>query len=106
MEAAIKKGGALQVSEVSYADVISHVLSQEGEAALVQVRQSLESLPLALVPSSRDIAEAAGHAMHSHALTAPAAFAWATAKAKKAELLSADPAHKRASKDVKVGFIG
>src|SRR5258708_1917139 len=77
METAIRKGTTLVVSEISFADVIARVLNEEGEPALKQVQQSLDSLPILLAPSSREIAEAAGLAMHAHSLTPPAAFALA-----------------------------
>ena len=105
LEAASRKGAAVGLSEVNYAEFAARILNDDGPAALAQVKRSLVGLPIVLFPTTREIAEVAGLLAHEHSLSIGSAFALATARARKTELLTADEQFSSMPKDAKVRLI-
>jgi predicted nucleic acid-binding protein len=90
LEKANRRDAPLLMSDVNYAEVKYIILRKDGKEAWSTVRESLASLPVEFVPTTRALADTAANFKASHRISLADAFAAALAKEKRADLVTGD----------------
>ena len=93
------------IAAVNWAEVLYKMERRHGKAGLEIARQFESTTPLEVVPLDRELAEAAAHLKTLHSLGLADAFAAALAKAKKAELITADTEFKVLEGEIKIVWL-
>ncbi|MGH8456987.1 MAG: PIN domain-containing protein [Stenotrophobium sp.] len=105
LERASRKGAALLMTEVNYAEVKYITLRKQGAEAWRQVQESLTSLPLEFVPVGRELSDIAADFKSRVSLSLADAFAAALAKQRKAELVTCDSEFKSLEVEIKIQWL-
>lgn len=105
LERASRKGAALLMTEVNYAEVKYITLRKQGAEAWKQVQDSLVSLPLEFVPIGRELADIAADFKSQVSLSLADAFAAALAKERRAELVTGDSEFKPLEGTIKILWL-
>ena len=105
LEKASRKDAPLLMTEVNYAEVKYITLRKDGEEAWKKVAASLDSLPVAFLPATHALADAAADFKAGHRISLADAFAAALAKERKSELVTGDPELKALEKEIKIHWL-
>jgi predicted nucleic acid-binding protein len=105
LERASRKGAALLMTEVNYAEVKYITLRKQGAEAWRQVQESLTSLPLEFVPVGRELADIAADFKSRVSLSLADAFAAALSKQRKAELVTGDKEFEPLAGEIKILWL-
>jgi ribonuclease VapC len=93
------------ISAVNWAEVLYKMRRKYGVQGFEGARHLEHTMPLAVEPVDRDLAEAAALLKNAHGLGLADAFAAAQAKSKKAELVTADTEFKSVEKEIKIIWL-
>jgi PIN domain nuclease of toxin-antitoxin system len=93
------------IASVNWAEVVYKMQRKTGVQGLEVVRQFESTMPLAIEPMDRELAEAAAGLKVAHGLGLADAFAAALARQKKADLVTADTEFKAVEKEIKINWL-
>lgn len=93
------------ISAVNWAEVLYRMQRKQGVEGLETARRFEHTMPLAVAPLDRELAESAAQFKTAHNLGLAGAFAAALARSKKAELITADIEFKVLEKEIKINWL-
>ncbi|MDQ5980939.1 MAG: uncharacterized protein QG602_3917 [Verrucomicrobiota bacterium] len=105
MHRAAEKDQPILMSAVNWAEVCYRVEGRLGGSALADAKEFATNTPVAIIPSDRELAEAAASYKAAHQLGLADAFAAALAKSRKAELVTADREFKSVESEIKITWL-
>jgi ribonuclease VapC len=95
----------LFIAAVNWAEVLYKMQRKDSVRGLEGARHFARTMPLEVAPLDRELAEVAAQFKAAHNLGLADAFAAALAKAKKAELVTADTDFKLLEKEIKINWL-
>ena len=95
----------MMIGSVNWAEVVYKMQRKEGELGLEAARHFEQTMPLAVVPADRDLAEVAARLKNRFGLGLADAFAAALAKDKKAEFITGDLEFRVLEEDLKIHWL-
>jgi predicted nucleic acid-binding protein len=93
------------ISAVNWAEVLYKMQHKRGVQGFDGARHLERTMPLAVEPVDRELAELAAGLKNEHGLGLADAFAAVLAKSKKAELVTADTEFKSVEKEIKIHWL-
>jgi predicted nucleic acid-binding protein len=93
------------ISAVNWAEVLYKMHHKRGVQGFDGARHLQHTMPLAVEPVDRELAEASAALKVKHGLGLADAFAASLAKSKKAELVTADTEFKSVEKEIKINWL-
>ena len=104
-EEALDADKKLLIASPNWAEIRYMVERKIGADRWVEVRAKLLGLPLDIIGSDRELAEAAGEIKASHKMSLADCFAAALARLKKAEIYTGDPEFKAVEGEQKIVWL-
>jgi len=95
----------MHISAVNWAEVLYKMQRKRGVRGLEGARQLERTMPLAVEPVERDLAEAAAGLKVAHDLGLADAFAAALARHRKADFVTADTEFQSVEKEIKINWL-
>lgn len=105
LQRAVEADKPLLITAANWAEVLSYLQRRRGNEGISAAKNLQDTMPLEIVPVDVPLAEAAAQLHTEYGFGLPRAFAVALAKAKKADLATADPTLKPLDKLVKVSWL-
>lgn len=93
------------ICAVNWAEVFYKLERKQGDAGMATAHRFVSTMPLAVEPVDRELAETAALLKNTHDLGLADAFAAALAKHKKAELVTADTEFKAVERIIKINWL-
>ena len=105
LQEAALTGDPILITAMNWAEVLYRVAREQGIAAVAEAKRFAATMPLAVIPVDRELAERAAEYKAAHKMSLADAFAAALTKQKKATLVTGDPEFKPLEGEIKITWL-